>query len=57
SSDRRVVRIWLTEEGKRLMHILPPVGAQTIERATADISQAQQEAILQVLEQIIHNLL
>ena len=36
-SDRRIVRIWLTEEGKQLMQILPPIGAQTL----AKYSQTQ----------------
>jgi len=26
-SDRRIVRIWLTDEGKQLMQVLPPLGA------------------------------
>ncbi len=55
--DRRIVHIWLTEEGKRLMHILPPIGAETINKATTGISKAEQEAILQLLDQIIHNFL
>jgi DNA-binding MarR family transcriptional regulator len=55
--DRRIVRIWLTEEGKQLMYVLPPIGAQTIERATNKIPEAQQEAVLKLLDQIVHNLL
>jgi len=28
SGDRRIVRIWFTEEGQRLMKVLPSVGAE-----------------------------
>jgi DNA-binding MarR family transcriptional regulator len=54
--DRRIVRIWLTDEGKRLMNILPPLGKETIISATKNISQAEQKEFLQFLEQIIANL-
>lgn len=56
-NDRRIVRIWLTQEGKQLMHVLPEVGAETINKATGGISKAQQEAVLEILDQIVHNLL
>ena len=55
-SDRRVVRIWLTEEGKRLMNVLPPLGEETILSATKNISDAENKIILQLLERIISNL-
>ena len=55
--DRRIVRIWLTEEGKQLMHVLPAIGAQTIERATENIPKAQQQEVLGILDQIVYNLL
>lgn len=55
-SDRRIIRIWLTDEGKKLMDVLPAVGAETIQRATAGVSEADQAAVIQLLEQIIHNL-
>jgi DNA-binding MarR family transcriptional regulator len=54
--DRRIIRIWLTEEGKQLMHVLPAIGAKTIEKATDGIPKAQQEAVLSLLDQIIANL-
>jgi DNA-binding MarR family transcriptional regulator len=57
AGDRRIVRIWLTDEGKRLMHVLPPIGAETIKKATHNISKAEQEAILKLLDEIVHNLL
>lgn len=55
--DRRVVRIWLTEEGKKLMHVLPPLGAETIKKATDGISNTEQEAVLKILDQIVQNFL
>ncbi|NJN91068.1 MAG: MarR family transcriptional regulator [Leptolyngbyaceae cyanobacterium SL_5_14] len=57
AGDRRIVRIWLTDEGKRLMHILPPIGAETIKKATHNVSKAEQESILKLLDEIVHNLL
>ncbi|HHP7244388.1 MAG TPA: MarR family winged helix-turn-helix transcriptional regulator [Elainellaceae cyanobacterium] len=56
-SDRRIIRIWLTEEGKQLMHVLPAIGAKTIDKATDGIPEAQHEAVLRLLDQIIANLL
>ena len=56
-SDRRVVRIWLTDDGKRLMQVLPPIGAENINKATNGIPKAKQEEVLRLLEQIIHNFL
>lgn len=55
--DRRIIRIWLTDEGKRLMKVLPPLGAETLHRATEGISEAEQATILKILDQIVHNLL
>ncbi|HAZ44503.1 MAG TPA: MarR family transcriptional regulator [Cyanobacteria bacterium UBA11369] len=55
--DRRIVRIWLTEEGKRLMHVLPAIGAQTINKATDNVPEAEQEAVLKLLDRIVQNFL
>jgi DNA-binding MarR family transcriptional regulator len=55
AGDRRIVRIWLTPEGKQLQDILPPIGAETIDKATTGISKAQQALVLEVLDQIILN--
>ena len=55
--DRRIVRIWLSEEGKQLMHTLPSIGAETIHKATQGIPSHEQEALLKLLEQIIKNFL
>lgn len=53
--DRRVVKIWLKDEGKRLMNVLPAIGEETIKQATQDISKADQELVSQVLDQIVRN--
>jgi len=55
--DRRIIRIWLTDEGKQLMHVLPAIGVLTIDKATVGIPKAQQEALVGILDQIIANLL
>jgi MarR family transcriptional regulator, organic hydroperoxide resistance regulator len=57
ADDRRIVRIWLTDEGKRLMKVLPPLGAETIEQATTGISKSDQAKVLKILDQIVQNLL
>lgn len=56
-TDRRIVRVWLTDEGKKLKKVLPPLGAETIKRATTNISDAEQAAVLKLLDQIVENLL
>jgi len=53
--DRRIVRIWLTEEGKALAKVLPSIGAQTIDRATEGLSPTEQEVVLTALNKIIDN--
>ena len=55
--DRRIVRIWLTDEGKQLMKVLPAASVETIKKATEGISEIEQEAVLKLLDQIVHNLL
>ena len=54
-NDRRIVRIWLAEEGERLMHVLPSIGAETINKATDGVPNVEQEAVLKILDQIIQN--
>ncbi|MHC0062963.1 MarR family winged helix-turn-helix transcriptional regulator [Nostoc sp. UIC 10890] len=55
--DRRIVRIWLTDEGRHFMKVLPSVGAQTINKATEGISEVELSAALKILDQIVHNFL
>ena len=54
-NDRRIVRIWLAEEGERLMNVLPSISAETIKKATDGVPNADHEAVLKVLDQIIQN--
>ncbi|AFY37055.1 transcriptional regulator, MarR family [[Leptolyngbya] sp. PCC 7376] len=55
--DRRIVRIWLTEDGVALKNILPAMSAETISHATENIPKAEQAIVLEALDQIIKNLL
>ncbi|MBW4667930.1 MAG: MarR family transcriptional regulator [Cyanomargarita calcarea GSE-NOS-MK-12-04C] len=57
TNDRRIVRVWLTDEGKQLMKVLPPLGAETIERAANNMSASEQETVLKLLDQIVENFL
>lgn len=56
TNDRRIVRIWLTDEGKKLADVLPAIGAQTIDKATEGISKADQKAVIETLSRVIDNL-
>jgi MarR family transcriptional regulator, organic hydroperoxide resistance regulator len=53
SNDRRIVRVWLTDEGRHLMKVLPLLGAETINRAASNLSKAEQETIVKLLDQIV----
>jgi MarR family transcriptional regulator, organic hydroperoxide resistance regulator len=53
--DRRIIQIWLTAEGKKLMQVLPPLGAETVKKATGNISEAEQKVMLRLLDQVIQN--
>lgn len=57
ADDRRIVRIWLTDEGKQLMYVLPALGAETIKKATENIPEAEQETALKLLDRIVQNFL
>ncbi|WP_342662808.1 MarR family winged helix-turn-helix transcriptional regulator [Baaleninema simplex] len=56
SKDRRIVRIWLTAEGKRLATVLPPIAAETIAKATQNVPNADREVVSRVLDRIVANL-
>ncbi|NEQ54535.1 MAG: MarR family transcriptional regulator [Leptolyngbya sp. SIO3F4] len=55
--DRRIVRIWLTAEGKQLMKTLPPIGAETINQATKGFSKAEQENFSALLDRVMDNMM
>lgn len=53
--DRRIWRIWLTEEGKQLETVLPPIVAEVPEQAMKGIPPAQRELFSQLVDQAIAN--
>lgn len=54
--DRRIWRIWLTEAGKQLETVLPPIAAEIREQAMAGFSIAEREMLSQLIDQAIANL-
>lgn len=54
--DRRIWRIWLTEEGKQLETVLPPISLELREQAMKGIPSAERERFSQLLDQAIANL-
>jgi DNA-binding MarR family transcriptional regulator len=56
ANDRRIWRIWLTEEGKQLEELLHPIAIEIRDRAMKDISESECEQFSQTLDQIITNL-
>ncbi len=56
SHDRRIWRIWLTDAGKELEAVLPPIAAQMRDAAMDGISAADCELFSQILNRAIANL-
>lgn len=56
SRDRRIWRIWLTEAGKELEAVLPPIAMEIREQAMAGFSTAEQEQLSRLIDQAIANL-
>ena len=56
SHDRRIWRIWLTEEGERLRAVLPPLVRTVKEETMTGIPDADRQALSRVLDQAIKNL-
>lgn len=54
--DRRIWRIWLTDAGKELETVLPPVAVEIREQAMRGISKAKREQFSQLLNQAIANM-
>jgi len=54
--DRRIWRIWLTEAGKQLETVLPPIAAELREQAMRGIDYDERERFSQLLDQAIANL-
>lgn len=56
SRDRRIWRIWLTEAGKQLEHVLLPIAMELREQAMRGISHDERERFSQLLDQAIANM-
>ncbi len=53
--DRRIWRIWLTDAGKDLEEILPPIALEIRQKAMAGISEADQELLSKLIDKAIAN--
>ncbi|HEY9666575.1 MAG TPA: MarR family transcriptional regulator [Coleofasciculaceae cyanobacterium] len=56
SRDRRIWRIWLTEAGKELATVLPPIAAEIRDKALIGFSPVEQEQFSQLIDRAIANL-
>lgn len=54
--DRRIWRIWLTQEGKQLQTVLPPIAVEIRDRAMQGIPCEERELFSHILDQAIANL-
>ncbi len=54
--DRRVVRVWLTQQGKEYESILAPIGLGLIKDATSGISDEDIEVTIRTLKKMTSNL-
>jgi len=54
--DRRIWRIWLTEEGRQLQTVLPPIALEIREQAMKGMPPAERQRFSHLLDQAIANL-
>ena len=54
--DRRIWRIWLTDEGNRLREVLPPLAKTWLDQAMDGIPATDRQRLSRMLDQIIANL-
>lgn len=54
--DRRIWRIWLTEAGRELENILPPIALELREQAMQGFSMEERQLFSRLLDQAIANL-
>lgn len=54
--DRRICRIWLTEAGRNLCDLLPPLAAEVRDNALQGFSIAEQQQLSQLIDRAIANL-
>lgn len=55
AQDRRIWRIWLTDAGRQLEDILPPIAVEVRETALAGIPYSEREQFSEVVDRIIAN--
>ncbi|CAN1211040.1 DNA-binding transcriptional regulator, MarR family [Tumidithrix helvetica PCC 7403] len=55
-SDRRIWRIWLTDTGKQLQEVLPPMVLQLVEAITLGMTQNERELFSKLVDKMIANL-
>ncbi|HEY9675438.1 MAG TPA: MarR family transcriptional regulator [Waterburya sp.] len=53
--DRRIWRIWLTQAGKELEEVLPPIALEIREQAMAGIPEADRELLSRLIDRAIAN--
>ena len=56
AEDRRIWRVWLTEEGMALKGVLPPIAAATLEKCFFGLSVSDRQKLAQILTRIVTNL-
>jgi MarR family transcriptional regulator, organic hydroperoxide resistance regulator len=56
SRDRRIWRIWLTDAGKQMEQVLPPIALEIREKTMAGIPKNEQELFSHLIDQAITNL-
>lgn len=54
--DRRIWRIWLTDDGRKLEEILPPLAIEVRERVMRGLSLQDQQLLSQWIDVMIANL-
>jgi len=54
--DRRIWRVWLTKEGRKLREVLPPIATASLEKCLKGVSTRDRERLAQILAQIVMNL-
>ena len=55
-NDRRIWRIWLTDAGRQLQEVLPPLAAELREEAMKGFSPADRDRFSQLVDRAIINL-
>jgi DNA-binding MarR family transcriptional regulator len=56
SQDRRVISVYLTDAGRALRSVLPPLSEETNREAIAGLSEAQVRQLTEILHHIVGNL-